>query len=313
MSRESKGAGLAEPPAESEAEPARAAGDAGRGGARADAEAPTRVSKHSVLREYFESLVVTAVMALFGMTFVVQAVKVPTGSMQNTILIGDHLLVNKFIFAPGPTMPFLPQREIRRGDIIVFKYPGKYNSEQFLAKNVSDTVPFKTNYVKRVIGLPGDHVEVRGADVFINGQPLPEHKVPAVNPPNFDDGDADNGDESGAPLKDERGAPLTGANLPAPTGESEYNAYWKPSSLRESARVVSGEKFDVPEGHYFVMGDNRENSEDSRYWGYVPRDLVIGRAMFVYWSYDESAPSSRNFLIDFFRNTRWGRTGTLVK
>jgi signal peptidase I len=311
MSRELKGAGLAEPPVESVGEPVRAGGATGR--EAAGAEAARRVSKHSVFREYFESLVVTAVMALFGMTFVVQAVKVPTGSMQNTILIGDHLLVNKFIFAPGPVLPFLPQREIRRGDIIVFKYPGKFASEQFLTKSVSDTVPFKTNYVKRVIGLPGDHVEVRGTDVYINGQLLPEHKVPAVNPPNFDDGDPSNGDEKGAPLKDERGTPLTGANTPVPTGESEYNAYWRPSGLRESPRVASGEKFDVPEGHYFVMGDNRDNSEDSRWWGYVPRDLVIGRAMFVYWSYDESAPSHGNFLIDFFRNTRWGRTGTLVR
>lgn len=313
MSRESKGAGLAEPPVEAGGEPVRTEGAAERRDA-AGAPAPTpRVSKHSVVREYFESLVVTAVMALFGMTFVVQAVKVPTGSMQNTILIGDHLLVNKFIFAPGPVLPFLPQREIRRGDIIVFKYPGKYASEQFLAKSVGDTPPFKTNYVKRVIGLPGDLVEVRGTDVYINGQLLPEHKVAAINPPGHDDGDPSNGDESGAPLRDERDEPLTGANTPKPTGESEYNAYWEPSRLRESARVVSGEKFNVPEGHYFVMGDNRNNSEDSRYWGFVPRELVIGRAMFVYWSYDESAPSGGNFLIDFFRNTRWARTGTLVK
>src|ERR1044071_9726303 len=159
MSRESKGAGLAEPPVESGGEPVREGVEAKREGARAGAEIPKHVSKHSVLREYFESLVVTAVMALFGLTFVVQAVKVPTGSMQNTINIGDHLLVNKFIFAPGPVLPFLPQREIRRGDVIVFKYPGKYNDPQFLAKSVSDTVPFKTNYVKRVIGLPGELVE----------------------------------------------------------------------------------------------------------------------------------------------------------
>jgi signal peptidase I len=307
MSRESKGAGLAEPPVESGGEQVRAVDEA----KRESAEAPVRVSKHSVFREYFESLIVTAVMALFGMTFVVQAVKVPTGSMQNTILIGDHLLVNKFIFAPGPVLPFLPQREIRRGDIIVFKYPGRYNSEQFLTKNIGDTVPFKTNYVKRVVGLPGDHVEVRGTDVYINGQLLPEHKVPAVNPLGSD-GDPSNGDENGAPLKDERGTPLTGENMPVPTGESEYNAYWQPSKLRDSARAVSGEVFNVPEGHYFVMGDNRDNSEDSRWWGFVPRDLVIGRAMFVYWSYDESAPS-HGFLIDFFSNTRWRRTGTLVK
>ena len=254
-------------------------------------------------------------MALFGMTFVVQAVKVPTGSMQNTILIGDHLLVNKFIFAPGPILPFLPQREIERGDIIVFKYPGKFPSEQFRAKNVSDTVPFKTNYVKRVIGLPGDLVELRGTDVLINGQPLPEHKVAAVNPPNEDD-PSTSGDEKGAPLKDEQGVPLIEGNAPQPAGDAPYNVYWEAEHMRDARRVTAGEKFSVPEGHYFVMGDNRDNSEDSRYWGFVPRHLVIGRAMFVYWSFDESLPRSGGalgFLSDFFTNTRWGRTGTLIK
>src|SRR5713226_3692234 len=87
-------------------------------------ETETTGPPRTIIREYFESAVVTVIMALFGMTFIVQAVKVPTGSMQNTITVGDHLLVNKFIFAPGPRLPFLPQREIRRGDIIVFKYPG---------------------------------------------------------------------------------------------------------------------------------------------------------------------------------------------
>src|SRR5215213_10269156 len=145
MSRESKGAGLAEPPVESGGEPVREGAGARR--EAAEVVAP-RVSKHSVLREYFESLVVTAVMALFGMTFVVQAVKVPTGSMQNTILIGDHLLVKKFIFAPGPILPFLPQREIRRGDIIVFKYPGRYQGEPRFRDSleVNDARPDNTPY-----------------------------------------------------------------------------------------------------------------------------------------------------------------------
>src|SRR5829696_7079388 len=127
----------------------------------------------SVGREYFESAVVTVIMALFGMTFIVQAVKVPTGSMQNTITIGDHLLVNKFIFAPGKSLPFLPQREIRHGDIIVFKYPG--NPFDPKRDDRPDNRPILTNYVKRVIGLPGDHVEVVGDRVFINDQELPEH------------------------------------------------------------------------------------------------------------------------------------------
>jgi signal peptidase I len=306
MSKEQRGAVLDEPPVAGE----RAA--RGREGAAASSSAPpAHGPKRGVVREYFESLVVTAVMALFGMTFIVQAVKVPTGSMQNTILIGDHLLVNKFIFAPGPPAFFLPQREIRRGDIIVFKYPGVYPTEQFLTKHVQPTEPYKINYVKRVIGLPGDRVEVRGVEVLINGEPLAENRVAAVNPPRADDTDPFNGNETGAPLKDERGVPLTDANAPAPP-EGQHNAYWEPAALAADGED-EGEVFEVPAGHYFVMGDNRDNSEDSRFWGYVPRELVIGRAMFVYWSYDESAPSSGNFISDFFANTRWSRTGTLVK
>jgi signal peptidase I len=110
--------------------------------------------RKTIIREYFESAVVTVIMALFGMTFIVQAVKVPTGSMQNTITVGDHLLVNKFLFAPGPRFPLLPQREIRRGDIIVFKYPGNPNNPA--RDQQEDNIPFKVNYVKRVIGLPGE-------------------------------------------------------------------------------------------------------------------------------------------------------------
>src|SRR5918995_1857060 len=132
----------------------------------------------SVFREYFESAVVTVIMALFGMTFIVQAVKVPTGSMQNTITIGDHLLVNKFIFAPGESLPFLPQREIRRGDIIVFKYPGNpYNPSR---DNRPDNRPILTNYVKRVIGLPGDRIRIEGQNVIVNDEVLPEHRIEAI-------------------------------------------------------------------------------------------------------------------------------------
>src|SRR5919201_2335516 len=147
MSRERSGAGVAEPPSEGAGEQvrAKAAGRDGAGASKVEAHnqhGPPR----STLREYFESLVVTAIMALFGMTFVVQAVKVPTGSMQNTILIGDHLLVNQSIFAPGPVLPFLPQRDIRRGDIIVFKYPGNQNSGVPVALQRDDpnNTPFST-------------------------------------------------------------------------------------------------------------------------------------------------------------------------
>ncbi len=251
----------------------------------------------SFIREYFESGVVTIIMAVFGMTFIVQAVKVPTGSMQNTITIGDHLLVNKFIFAPGPALPFLPMREIRRGDIIVFKYPG--NPKDPEGDRRPDNIPYKTNYVKRVIGLPGEELEIRGERVLINGQELPEYRISAE----------DHADDPRTRDQAEDKQPLTILPNQEPRRGEPYNVFYSLHSGIED----TGEKFKVPDNSYFVMGDNRYNSLDSRSWGYVPRELVVGRAMFVYWSYDESAPSSGNFLVDFFRNTRWNRTGTLIK
>ena len=247
------------------------------------------------VREYFESAVVTVIMALFGMTFIVQAVKVPTGSMQNTITIGDHLLVNKFIFAPGDSLPFLPQREIRRGDIIVFKYPGNpYNPA---SDNSPENRPLFTNYVKRVIGVPGDRIRLEGQSIIVNGQVIPEHRIEAT----------DNNNQK---------APLQVLNAPERKPDEPYSVYYKVDDDRPQFFDLfeREDEITVPEDKYFVMGDNRYDSQDSRYWGYVPRDFVIGRAMFVYWSYDESAPPTRyGVLADFLVNTRWRRTGTLIK
>lgn len=269
-----------------------------RNGHEKQTEEPVKLQgpPKSVWRDYFESAVVTVIMALFGMTFVVQAVKVPTGSMQNTITVGDHLLVNKFIFAPGESLPFLPQREIRRGDIIVFKYPGnKFDPE---SDNRADNRPIFTNYVKRVIGLPGDRIRIDGNNVVVNGEVIPEHRIIAreINPK----------------------APLEIINNPNRQPDELYDVYYRPGPPNENPGYDLFEAFktnevQVPADSYFVMGDNRNNSEDSRYWGFVRRDLVIGRALFVYWSYDESAPRSGNVLVDFIKNTRWKRTGTFVK
>lgn len=259
----------------------------------------------TIIREYFESAVVTVIMALFGMTFIVQAVKVPTASMENTITVGDHLLVNKFIFAPGPSLPVLPQRNIKRSDIIVFKYPGNpYNKSR---DSDEDNIPFKVNYVKRVIGLPGDKVEVKGLKVYVNGNPLPEHII-AVD---------------GQQAQMNQKAPLRIVGEEARRPDDLYDVYYYERNV-EAARLghdtdsspdfnfaVNGKPTVVPPNCYFVMGDDRDNSLDSRAWGFVPRDLIIGRAMFVYWSYDETQPFNTPF--DFFSNTRWSRTGTMVR
>jgi signal peptidase I len=254
----------------------------------------------SAAREYFESFVVTLIMAIFGMTFILQAVTVPTGSMQNTILVGDYLLVNKFIFTPGgQSLPFLPQREIQRGDIIVFKYPGnKLHPRNDSSRGI---VPYQLNYVKRVIGLPGETVEFRNNQVFINGQLLPEHRII---------GDADN-DQSALQTRE----------FEDPKPEDKWSVYYSEDTVdavRSGESVmrrgyefgVAGKPMVVPENQFFVMGDSRDNSEDSRYWGFVPRELIIGRAMFVYWSCDRGASNG-----DFFgciTHPRLSRIGKLV-
>jgi signal peptidase I len=254
----------------------------------------------SIFREYLESFVTTLVMALFGMTFILQAVTVPTGSMQNTILIGDYLLVNKFIFAPGgKPVPFLPQREIERGDIIVFKYPGnRVNPQNDRSRGI---IPYQVNYVKRVIGMPGDKVEFRNNQVFINDQLLPEHRVAGDAPTD--------------------GAALRTKEVEPRQPDQKYDVFYKERNLKATADgqdfdehygyefAVKGKPMKVPEDSYFVMGDSRDNSEDSRFWGFVHRDLVVGRAMFVYWSCDRSEGS----MLSCITSPRFDRIGKLIK
>ncbi len=257
----------------------------------------------STAREYFESFVVTLIMAIFGMTFIIQAVTVPTGSMQNTILVGDYLLVNKFIFTPGGgSLPFLPQREIERGDIIVFKYPGNKIHPEMDRSHGASATPYQVNYVKRVIGLPGETVEFRDNQVFINGQLLPEHRVI---------GDADDNQSA-----------LTVSEFEERRPEDKWDVYYSKNTMDpvKAGQHLSrrGYEFGVPDkvttvppNSFFVMGDSRDNSEDSRYWGFVPRELIIGRAMFVYWSCDRGASNG-----DFFgciTNPRLKRIGHFVK
>ena len=271
---------------------------------KAPAKKPTGPPK-SLFREYFESLTVTLVMALFGMTFILQAVTVPTGSMQNTILVGDYLLVNKFIFNPaGDPLPFLPMRDVERGDIIVFKYPGnRLRPER--DRNRGSNPPLKAyqiNYVKRVIGLPGETVEFRNNRVYINGEPLPENRVI---------GDAPNGISALETLEFEEKDP-----------NAKWTVYYNKATMdavRAGRRLptagfdfgVEGKQMVVPPNNFFVLGDARDDSEDSRVWGFVPRELVIGRAMFVYWSCDRGA--SNGDMLGCLTHPRLDRIGKFVK
>lgn len=182
----------------------------------------------STLREYCESILVAVVLALFVRTFVFQAFKIPTGSMKPNLLVGDHLIVNKFIFAPTASAlerALLPMRPIRRGDIIVFKFPEEPERD----------------FIKRVIGLPGETLELENQTMIINGQPLAEEYAHYLFAPAVDT-----------------------------TGD-----------LRRKYGPVT-----VPAGHFFMMGDNRDDSQDGRFWGFLPQSYVKGRALFIYWSFD---------------------------
>ncbi len=273
-------------------------------------EVKTTGSKKSTIREYFESFAVTLVMAIFGMTFILQAVTVPTGSMQNTILVGDYLLVNKFIFTPGGgSLPFLPQREIGRGDIIVFKYPGNKLCPKNDVAHGTSAIPYQVNYVKRVIALPGETVEFKNNQVFINGKLLPEHRLigdamnnmSALEVTEFEqrrDGETYKVYYS----KDGMDAIGAGAITQPRTSTNPCQGY---------QFAVAGKPSVVPENQFFVMGDSRDNSEDSRFWGFVPRDLIVGRAMFVYWSCDRGA--SNGDMLGCITHPRLNRIGKFVK
>jgi len=202
--------------------------------------------KKSQLRDWSEALIVAAVLALIIRTFVVQAFKIPSGSMEDTLLIGDHLLVNKFIYGlqvPFSDEPILSIQDPERGDIIVFEFPEDKGKSYFQRRD----------FIKRIIGLPGDKIEIRSKNVYINGE---RYLTPEAV---YKDGTLTAGPRD---------------NMPAVT---------------------------VPEDKYFVMGDNRDRSYDSRFWGFVDRSVIKGKAFIKYWSWD-----TENF------TPRWSRIGRMI-
>ena len=230
-----------------------------------------------------QSLMGTVVIAIFVITFIVQAFQIPSGSMENTLLVGDYLMVNKLCYGgQGFGDRFMPYQKIARGDIIVFHYP----------------VDPQQHFVKRVIGVPGDHLRMVNKKVLINGKPLDEPYVRFLEPPN-------NLFRDNFPRLDIAARGLGGD-------------WWL-----QMKKLVVDDQLIIPEGHYFVMGDNRDDSEDSRYWGFVPRENIIGRPLVIYWSvrdWDHGPSASvmgRLYHVAYavthiFQITRWNRTLRLV-
>ncbi|MDH5405675.1 MAG: signal peptidase I [Candidatus Aminicenantes bacterium] len=221
------------------------------------------MKKSAIFREYFESIIIAVILALFVRTFVFEAMKIPTGSMEDNLLVGDHLIVNKFIYAPvywDFEKKFLPIKEIERGDVIVFKYP-------------EDP---RRDFVKRVIGVGNDLVEIRERQVYINNQSI----------------------------------------------EEPYKVHKFPS-FRSSGDNYGPQR--IPPDHYFGLGDNRDNSRDSRYWGFIPQKLIKGKPLLIYWSYEaqpgayletsfkEKLKNIFSTIGHFFTRTRWRRTLKIVR
>ena len=236
------------------------------GGTEHGTEPGAAAGAKSGLLEYAQSLLVTLVLALYGTTFIVQAFKIPSKSMEPTLLVGDHLLVNKFIFEGRGAWyeHLLPYREIRRGDIIVFKFP--YADHP--------------HFVKRVIGLPGDRLRILNQEVYLNGLRLSEPYVVHTSSPD--------------PFAD---------NFPPRPNDYFYSSL-QPEWADDIQNHIHNGELVVPPHKYFAMGDNRDQSLDSRYWGFVDRDAIMGRPVIVYWSV---AATSQDY-----ENSGEGGNGTLT-
>src|SRR5580658_6261000 len=238
------------------------------------------------VRDFISEWTINILILLFGTTTLVQAFIVPTPSMDTTVMVGDHLLVDKLSYSPsGPISRYLlPYTDVKRGDIIVFRYP----------------VNIDENYVKRVMGVPGDRIHLENKAVFLNGKKLVEPYARHIR-------------SYVLPYAD---------NFPLVQPGPDVSSYRERDRAQEmfSDHVVNGELV-VPDGFYFAMGDNRDDSSDSRYWGLVPRENIIGKPLLIFWSYDADTQDlvgfTANHFLDlaknFFVKTRWDREFKLVR
>lgn len=236
------------------------------------------ITRRNALAEW----VVTVLILVFTTTSLAQAFVISSSSMEDTLMTGDHVLIDKLAYSPAGSLSrhLLPYQEVQRGDIIVFRYP----------------LDITKNYVKRAIGVPGDHIRIIGKQLLLNGKPVVEpYKL----------------------LKTAFYLPFRD-NFPA---TPDFPIF--PSGAAMLRDHVQGSELVVPAGRYFAMGDNRDNSEDSRYWGFVPRENIIGKPVIIYWSYESTtdrlsgSPLNPDHLKDlalnFFSKTRWNRSFQLVR
>jgi signal peptidase I len=262
----------------------------------------------STFREYVELFAETLIYVFFVMTFLLQSFVIPTGSMEKNILIGDHLLVNKVAYSrsPGSIDNFIfPQAEIERGSIVTFKAPMELDKE----------------YVKRVIGLPGETIRIVNKKIYINGEPLAESYV-------FFDEKVGENPADYFPLRRPRYIDVLGKISYLPFYVNDENGFVDSKRSMELCErfknaVINVDKekvFKIPAGHYFCMGDNRDHSYDSRFWGTVPADFVIGKPWRIYWSFESTTDEYltdgiehkikdlAQTMLNFFSKTRWERT-----
>jgi signal peptidase I len=233
-------------------------------------------------RNFIADWAVVVLMYLFGTTVLLQAFVVPTGSMTSTLLIGDHLIVDKLTYAPAGeyTGKLLPYSDVRRGDVIVFRYP----------------LDLRETYVKRAIGVPGDRIRFENKQLILNGVRVHEPYLRV--------------------LPEQRSRYLN--NFPA-----DPDIAIEPRAQAMLSHVVNGEIV-VPPGQYLALGDNRDESADSRFWGFVPRENIVGKPLLIWWSYDAPTErlNDRNLIsldhiadlgLHFFSKTRWDRTFRIVR